>query len=243
MNTPPAPQAHVQSLPAGVHIEALTRAQARPVLEQLVRFHYRPGAPASPARTLCARGPRGEPVAVLCTAFPTLNAPWRCHAWPELLQGPQNPSARARLLNQHVRTIARVIVDPRWRGLGLASALVREYLRAPETPLTEAVASMGRFSPFFEAAGMRTLTAPPARRDRHLAAALHSLHISPLACTEAGHARATLRRYPALLAALRTWARSSRATRRHAGHTRAHELLMLAAQTAARHGLTVYAAP
>lgn len=64
------------------------------------------------------------------------------------------------VLNRTVRTISRVIVDPRFRGLGLAARLVRETMPLMNVRMIESLAVMGHVNPFFEKAGMRAYTAP-----------------------------------------------------------------------------------
>jgi ABC-type ATPase with predicted acetyltransferase domain len=61
---------------------------------------------------------------------------------------------RLRWANDNVRTISRVIVHPQFRGVGLASALVRRIVSDCPTRYAEALAVMGRAHPFFEKAGM-----------------------------------------------------------------------------------------
>ncbi len=62
---------------------------------------------------------------------------------------------RLRFTNDHLRTISRVVVHPQFRGLGLASELVRKLIETCPTRYVEASAVMARVHPFFEAAGMR----------------------------------------------------------------------------------------
>ncbi len=57
-------------------------------------------------------------------------------------------------LNANVRCISRVVVEPRYRGIGLAVRLVRETLPLAGVPVIEALAAMGSVNPFFEKAGM-----------------------------------------------------------------------------------------
>ncbi|MFH1717134.1 MAG: hypothetical protein ABIF19_07270 [Planctomycetota bacterium] len=64
------------------------------------------------------------------------------------------------LMNRDIRRISRVIVEPRFRGLGLASRLVRETMPELNVPIVEAVAVMGLVNPFLERAGMKAYTAP-----------------------------------------------------------------------------------
>lgn len=58
------------------------------------------------------------------------------------------------LINNNIRCIGRVIIEPRFRGLGLASRLVRETMPQMNVPIIEALAVMGLVNPFFEKAGM-----------------------------------------------------------------------------------------
>ena len=73
-------------------------------------------------------------------------------------------SMRLALINRNFRCIARVIIEPRFRALGLASYLVRRTLGQLGVPFIEALAVMGSVNPFFEKAGMKAYNAPiPAR--------------------------------------------------------------------------------
>lgn len=218
-------------------------ATARDALARLAPFHYRPGAPSPPARVLVALDDAGTPIGILCTAFPTLNAPWRAAAWSHHFSPSQRPRARAQAANTLVRTITRVIVHPQWRGTGLAVRLVRAYLNTPDTPLTETIASMAQFCPFFHAAGMRRIHAPPSRRDAHFGRVLHALNIDPPSLAHDSTARASLRHTPALRRAVLTWANDSKATRRHAHADNLSHLAMLAAQAAHRSGPVIFVAP
>jgi len=85
--------------------------------------------------------------------------------------------SRLALLNKNVRRIARVIVDPRFRGLGLASRLVRQTMPLMNVPIIEALAVMGLFHPFFEKAGMQPYTAPLPIRCVRLIEALATVGI------------------------------------------------------------------
>ena len=50
------------------------------------------------------------------------------------------------------RRIARLVVHPSFRGVGIGSELVRRYIK--DYPLTDVIASMGLYVPVFESAGM-----------------------------------------------------------------------------------------
>ena len=59
------------------------------------------------------------------------------------------------IINKNIRCISRVIIEPRFRGLGLASRLVAETMVEVEIPIVESLAVMGKVNPFFEKAGMQ----------------------------------------------------------------------------------------
>jgi GNAT superfamily N-acetyltransferase len=71
-------------------------------------------------------------------------------------------STQLELINANIRRISRVIVEPRFRGLGLASWLVRETMPLLNVPIIEAIAVMGWVNPFFEKAGMKAYKAQPS---------------------------------------------------------------------------------
>jgi hypothetical protein len=66
------------------------------------------------------------------------------------------------LINANIRRISRLIIDPRFCGLGLASRLVRETMPLVNVPIVEALAVMGWVNPFLERAGMKAYKAKPS---------------------------------------------------------------------------------
>lgn len=144
----------------------------------LQRFHYVANTPATIAHVLRATdGP--HLIGVLVISMPTLNAWWRAQAWPAWLPSDMDARTRAHTINSGLRTISRVIVDPRWRAMGIATALVRHYLTHPLTPRTEAVASMAAVCPIFERAGMRVIEQSPPATTRNLLSRLRRARIRP----------------------------------------------------------------
>lgn len=140
----------------------------------LAGAHYRAERPARPVQALVARlrdDPSGEIAGVLVVAHPTLNSPVREIAWPGRYSTGDR-AADARRVNREIRTLARCVVDPRVRGLGIATELVRAYLREPLTVRTEAVGAMAEMSGFFERAGMTRHALPVREPDARLLDAL-----------------------------------------------------------------------
>ena len=71
-------------------------------------------------------------------------------------------STQLELINANIRRISRLVIEPRFRGLGLASRLVRRTMPLVNVPIVEAVAVMGWINPFFERAGMKAYKARPS---------------------------------------------------------------------------------
>ena len=204
-----------------------TEPTRRIILEQgdnndyraLSHWHYRPGHPAAIIHTLRLRHTQlNETIGVLVVAMPTLNNPWRNLAWPRRFST-SCQRANAKRINDEIRRIARVIIDPRFRGLGLAQRLVRAYLDNPITPCTEAAAVMGAFSRFFQSAGMTAYRTPPNARQARLLDALDHMNIQPFDLASPRRSweqiNATPPGAPFIERELRRWAGASRSTARH----------------------------
>ena len=130
--------------------------------DELARFHYVAGRPATMAQVWVvryeeeggkveARTGEGRVVAVAVVSYPTP----RCRGREQYFSL-AGLSYRQKILfaNANVRTISRVVVHPQFRSLGLASILVRHACENSQTRYTEALAVMARAHPFFERGGM-----------------------------------------------------------------------------------------
>lgn len=71
---------------------------------------------------------------------------------------------RFSFINKNIRIISRVIIEPRFRSIGLAEKLVRETIDKVDVPIVEALAVMGRVCKFFERAGMTAYEGPEHKR-------------------------------------------------------------------------------
>ena len=132
----------------------------------LERFHYRDGAlgPYCAVYALAERCLKRRKTAdyagVIVYGPATLNGAARDAATGGYFAG-RRKGEKLALLNTHVRRISRVIVEPRYRGLGLAVRLVRETLGQAGAAMVETTATMGHVNPFFERAGMRAYAPGP----------------------------------------------------------------------------------
>ena len=136
----------------------------------LSRYHYRDSSLGPYAAIFAARR-RGQTVGVIVYRMPTIASELRSEATGGVFLG-LGREALLSLVNRNVRCISRVIIDPRFRGLGLASRLVRETMPRMRVALIEAMAVMGRINPFFEKAGMKAYTGTVPERCVQLIEAL-----------------------------------------------------------------------
>lgn len=130
--------------------------------KQLAAGHYRDNPPVAvqavytlrPRRAIGSYGRR--PAGVIVYAMPNPRVELRSVATGGIFAGLDRQTALA-LLNRNVRCIARVIVEPPFRGIGLASRLVRETMPKMNVPIVEALGVMPLVNPFLERAGMKAL--------------------------------------------------------------------------------------
>jgi hypothetical protein len=129
--------------------------------KKLARFHYRdswPGAYTAIFVIKSIKSLGAESVGVIVYTMPSIGAELRNIATGNLFAG-FDRKTRLSLINKNIRCISRVIIEPRFRGLGLASRLVRETMPEMNIPIIEAMAVMGIVNPFFEKAGMKAFAA------------------------------------------------------------------------------------
>ncbi len=126
----------------------------------LAAYHYRDGRPVGvkavytvrPQRALGTPGRR--PAGVIVYAMPNPRIELRTIATNGAFHG-LDRQTELELLNRHVRCLARVVIEPRFRGIGLAVRLVRETMPRLNVPIIEALGVMPLVNPFLERAGMQ----------------------------------------------------------------------------------------
>ncbi len=123
-------------------------------------YHYRDEKPTAikavfvlrPRRSLGSFGTR--PAGVIVYGMPNPRVELRNVATNGLFANLDRQTELA-LLNRNIRCIARLVIEPRFRGIGLATRLVRETMAQMEVPIIEALGVMCAVNPFFERAGMQ----------------------------------------------------------------------------------------
>ena len=116
---------------------------------KLSGFHYRDNrrVPAVQKVFVLRRG--DEVCGVILYKYPGLACQGRKQAFGRVLT--------IKELNRDLTTIARVVVHPKYRTIGLGTKLVKETLRRVGKPYVEMVAVMAKYNPFAEKAGMRKI--------------------------------------------------------------------------------------
>lgn len=163
----------------------------RAAYEELAAFHYRDATlgPVTDIFAIIDRHPRRRPTVpaagVIVYRPPVPNLAIRNSVTGGYFSGLDRASGLS-LLNRHVRCISRVIIDPRYRGLGLARWLVAETMPLTAAGMVEASSVMGRFHPFFQQAGMSEYTPTPDIKTERMAAALETVGIDENAWIDTG---------------------------------------------------------
>ncbi len=149
--------------------------------KQLAHYHYRDNGPGQ-FTSIYALKPiqnsnwRMQTIGVIVYSTATLGQQLRNIATNNFFIGFDQRTQLA-LLNKYVRRISRLIIEPRFRGLGLAKHLVRETMPIMNFPIIEAVAVMGIVNPFLEKAGMKAYKAPEKTANIRLKEALSAVGI------------------------------------------------------------------
>jgi GNAT superfamily N-acetyltransferase len=129
--------------------------------DYLSRFHYRPKSSCPYAAiyaikdTHPGRSKLVPMVGVIVYTMPAPQVALRNIATGGMFCGFGERCLQLQMVNKYVRCISRVIIEPRYRGLGLASRLVAETMGKVGATIVEAMAVMGAVHPFFEKAGMK----------------------------------------------------------------------------------------
>jgi ABC-type transport system involved in cytochrome c biogenesis ATPase subunit/GNAT superfamily N-acetyltransferase len=125
---------------------------------RLARFHYRSGS-ENESTSLKVRDCYrllydDDLIGVIVYSYAHLNLKPRNMVFGERYVYTPGDLNKARLVNEEIARISRVVVHPKFRGIGLGAFLVRETLPRVNVKVVEVLAAMAKFNPFFEKAGM-----------------------------------------------------------------------------------------
>ncbi|MBN1806842.1 MAG: hypothetical protein JW837_16460 [Sedimentisphaerales bacterium] len=134
---------------------------------RLAHYHYRQSRPGPydkifVLRNDSLRDTRNKTLGVIVYSIPCPRLEIRSLVMDNFFIG-FDRDTQLGLINKNIRCISRLIIDPRFRGLGLVQRLVRRTMPEMNVPIIEAVATMGWVNPFLEKAGMKPYTWKPSR--------------------------------------------------------------------------------
>ena len=167
----------------------------------LAPYHYRDATPVAVKAVFVLRPKRAmgsfgtKPAGVIVYAMPNPRVELRRAATDGVFTGFDRQTVLA-MINHNIRCIARVVVEPRFRGIGLATRLVRETMERMRVPIIEALGVMPKINPFLEKAGLKVY--PPRIPVHHveLIEALSAVGIEEDRLTDPGGVQETLDALP-----------------------------------------------
>ena len=137
----------------------------------LSRFHYRPGRLFSPQK-IYRYVHKQATAGVIVYTYPSLALAGR-NAYTDRYRAATSETAR--LINNEVALISRVVLHPKYRGIGLGARLIGETLPLTGKRFVEMLTTMGTINPFAEKAGMTRVDYTPFPKYKKLRARLKLL--------------------------------------------------------------------
>lgn len=119
--------------------------------EKLKRFHYRQ-ATLGARKAIYRLTYKNNLIGVIAICYPHLALKGRNIALNNELA--RMTKENCHRLNEEFDSVARVIIHPKFRGIGLAQYFLQEYFKLTSVKYVETVAVMSNYNPFFEKAGM-----------------------------------------------------------------------------------------
>jgi energy-coupling factor transporter ATP-binding protein EcfA2/GNAT superfamily N-acetyltransferase len=127
--------------------------------ERLKRFHYRSkddaGSEGLRVRDCYRLMLDGDLIGVIVYSRSYLNLKPRNMVFGDRYVFTPGDLHKARLINDEIARISRVVIHPKFRGIGLGALLVRATLPMVDAKVVEVLAVMAEYNPFLEKAGMQ----------------------------------------------------------------------------------------
>ena len=165
--------------------------------EILKSYHYQKDKiiPYSSIYKVTARYPYTkdfpDPIAVIVYKMPLPRLKGRTIATGSFFNEPKDLKTRLKLINKHIRYISRIVTDPRFRNLGIATKLIKESVELQTVDLIETLTPYPKKGHVFLKAGFQMLgTGSPYSHGR-LKSAFRFVGITEqlLECPKCVHAR------------------------------------------------------
>ncbi|MEM4537033.1 MAG: ATP-binding cassette domain-containing protein [Nitrososphaerota archaeon] len=131
-------------------------------LKSLEFWHYKGGFRGWGAKIYRAKL-GGKVVGVILYTYPHAYLKARYEAFTHLRElSRKSRKSYLDYVNRCFRRLARIIVHPKYRGIGLSVKLIRETMPLLGVPYVECLAAMARYHPFLEKAGMMRIDTRPS---------------------------------------------------------------------------------
>jgi len=147
----------------------------------LAGYHYRTEAIWAPTDVFKIRAIKEcrkafpDPIAVIVYRMPLPDLRARTKATNGYFHAPKTQSERLTLVNHNIRYIARIIVDPRFRRLNLATELLLESLKRQTVPIVETLIPLDWTNKLFLKAGFKLYPTPAPTWYRRFTAMLKTI--------------------------------------------------------------------
>lgn len=133
---------------------------------KLAEYHYRSG-PIKPTTQIYkinaidkCHNSFPDPIAVIVYRQPIPDIRPRYTATKRYFKQKTNLSERLKLVNEKIQYIARLIVDPRFRRIGLATWLLKDSLERQTVPIVETLTPIDFTNKIFQKAGFKLYRTP-----------------------------------------------------------------------------------
>lgn len=168
--------------------------------ERLSEYHYRtePIKPTTQIYKVRLKPPHTnsmpDPIAVIVYRMPIPEIRPRTTATKGYFHQPKTLSARLKLVNQKIQYIARLIVDPRFRKMGIATWLLKDTLERQQVPIIETLTPIDFTNKIFQKAGFKLFLTPAPPWYRRFTNELLSIGLTEDALLSPLHVQARLDR-------------------------------------------------
>lgn len=144
-------------------------------LRSLEFWHYKGELRGYIDKIYCAKL-RDKTIGVVAYTLPHLALKARFKAFPHLTElWRKSRKGYLNHINKAFRRLARIIIHPKYRGIGLAVKLVKETMPLLDVPYVECIAVMAKYNPFLEHAGMVRVESETSKQIQHIYSSLEEL--------------------------------------------------------------------
>lgn len=165
--------------------------------KMLKDYHYIEYPPVAPDQIYKIRGTKEtdesfpDPMAVIVFSMPIVNLHGRTTATSGYFRKPRTDIGKLRLVNKKIRYISRIIVDPRFRKLGLATWILKDTLSRQTVPIVETLTPIDFTNKVFQREGFKLYNNPSPDWYTRFTDALQNVQVKldTLNCPPAVHFR------------------------------------------------------